>query len=179
MPAKKPISKRPTKRIATPKKATKKVSKKKPTPRELQEREANRIVNSSKAAETAQKRPRKRVTPAQEQALLEALVRGLQEKKASGLVKLDLRHLQHRIADYFLVAEAESKIQVRAIAESAEDFAWRYSKEKPYRSEGFENAEWVIVDFVNIVVHVFQREFRTHYQLEQLWGDAQITQISD
>lgn len=150
-----------------------------PSPRELQEREANRILNTSKTTQKLPKRPRKQVSTDQQQALLDAVIKGMQEKKASQIQQLDLRQLEHRIADYFIIAEAESKIQVRAIAEGVEDFALRLSKEKPYRTEGFENAEWIIVDFINIVVHVFQREARMHYQLEQLWGDAQLTSISE
>ena len=149
------------------------------TPRELQEREANRILNSASSNTKLPKRPRKRVSLMQEQSLLEAVIKGLQDKKASHINQLDLRELEHRIADYFIIAEAESKIQVRAIAQGVEDFALRMSKEQPYRTEGFENAEWIIVDFINIVVHIFQREARMHYQLEQLWGDAISTPIPD
>ncbi|MDP4663455.1 MAG: ribosome silencing factor [Salibacteraceae bacterium] len=111
--------------------------------------------------------------------LADIAIKGIQEKKGNEIVKLDLRKLDHAIADYFIVCHANSTTQVSSIADSVEDEIRKTTGEKPIAVEGKRNGEWVLIDFANVMVHVFQKEFREHYALEDLWADALIEQIND
>lgn len=104
--------------------------------------------------------------------LVDAIVHGMQEKKASDIVSMDLRNTGNASCDFFVICHADSSTQVEAIARSIEDETRKALKEKPWHSEGQQNAEWVLLDYVNVVAHVFQREARTFYDLESLWADA-------
>lgn len=104
----------------------------------------------------------------------EVIIQGIQEKKGSDIVSLDLRELKCSISDYFIICHAESSTQVRALADSVQDEMWKYFQEEPFRKEGFENAEWILLDYVNVVVHIFRHEKRQFYGVEELWGDAII-----
>lgn len=97
---------------------------------------------------------------------------GILEKKGRGVVQLDLRNIKDRPADFFLIAEAESGVQVRAIADSTAEMVWEVLKLRPLGIEGKENGQWVLIDFGEVVVHVFQSECRRFYDLEDLWNDA-------
>lgn len=105
--------------------------------------------------------------------LAETAALGAQEIKAKEIVRLDLRNIQSTIADYFVVCNADSRTQVRAIADSVEEEVFKATGEWPWRKEGFENGEWICLDYVNVVIHVFQTEKRSFYRIEDLWGDAQ------
>jgi ribosome-associated protein len=111
--------------------------------------------------------------------LADIAIKGIQEKKGNEIVKLDLRKLDHAIADYFIVCHANSTTQVSSIADSVEDEIRKTTGEKPIAVEGKRNGKWVLIDFANVMVHVFQKEFREHYALEDLWADALIEQIND
>ncbi len=111
--------------------------------------------------------------------LADIAIKGIQEKKGNEIVKLDLRKLDHAIADYFIVCHANSTTQVSSIADSVEDEIRKTTGEKPIAVEGKRNGEWVLIDFANVMVHVFQKEFREHYALEDLWADALVEQIND
>jgi ribosome-associated protein len=106
-------------------------------------------------------------------------IKGIQEKKGSEIIKIDLRKLEHSIADYFIICDATSTTQVSAIAEAVEDEVRKSIGEKPIAVEGKRNGEWVLIDFANVMVHVFQKEWRNHYALEDLWADAHFEQIID
>lgn len=111
--------------------------------------------------------------------LLEKIVEGMQEKKASGIVVMDLTKLSSRVCDYFVICNADNTRQVAAIADSVEDFTTRFCEEKPWHVEGIQNAQWILMDYVNVVVHVFQSETRDFYGIENLWADADVKRIED
>ncbi|MDP2385611.1 MAG: ribosome silencing factor [Bacteroidota bacterium] len=113
----------------------------------------------------------------QNNALLDAIIDGLQEKKAKNITVMDLTGLTNPVTDYFVIADAESRTHVDAIADSVEDVVQKKTGEKPYHSEGHQVGEWILVDYINIVVHVFQKEIRDFYNIEALWADAEVTTI--
>ncbi|MFN8240846.1 MAG: ribosome silencing factor [Bacteroidales bacterium] len=111
--------------------------------------------------------------------LLDSIVKGIFEKKGLDVVKINLTGLETRIADYFIICHGTSKTQVDAISYSVEDTTRKLAGEKPIRVEGLENCFWVLVDYGNVVVHVFQEEYRNFYNLESLWADAVIERLTD
>ena len=106
--------------------------------------------------------------------LSEIAVHGIQEKKGNDIVRLDLRNLNSAVSDYFIVCNADSTTQVKAIADSVEDEIYKLTQTNPWRKEGSENAEWIILDYFDIVVHIFRTEKRDFYGIEDLWGDAEM-----
>ncbi|MBP8849622.1 MAG: ribosome silencing factor [Breznakibacter sp.] len=111
--------------------------------------------------------------------LVDSIVEGIQEKKGTNIVVLDLRKIDHAICSYFVICEGSSNTQVDAIANSVFDYVREKNGEKPYKSEGFENAEWILLDYVDVVVHVFRKDVRSFYRLEALWGDGVRKDIED
>jgi len=107
--------------------------------------------------------------------LSEIAVHGMQEKKGHDIVRLDLRDLNSAVSDYFIVCNADSSTQVKAIADSVEDEIYKGTQASPWRKEGLENAEWIILDYFDVVIHIFKTEKRDFYGIEDLWGDAQTT----
>ena len=106
--------------------------------------------------------------------LFKTIVNALQEKKAEEIVSLDLRKIPEAVADFFIICQASSTTQVRAIANNVEDRVKEECLEMPYRHEGMNALQWVLVDYVNVVVHVFQPETRKFYRLEEMWSDAEV-----
>jgi ribosome-associated protein len=104
--------------------------------------------------------------------LANIVVHGMEEKKASAIVKLSLENLPNSITDYFIICHAASRPQVEAIADSVEAEVKKAVGLNPIHREGFENAEWILLDYFDVVVHIFQEEARNYYQLEKLWADA-------
>ncbi len=113
------------------------------------------------------------------QKLIESVVVGMQDLKSKHISILDLRETGSSICDYFVLCDAESGTQVNAIANSVEKQVLEDLKEKPLRKEGFDNATWVLVDYGDLIVHVFQTEARQFYDLESFWDDAVRTDIPD
>ena len=111
--------------------------------------------------------------------LVENIVKGIFEKQGEDVVKIDLRKLEIRIADYFIVCHAPSKTQVDSISYSVEDFVRKETGEKPIHIEGLENCFWFLIDYGDVIVHIFQEEYRKFYSLESLWADATITGLKD
>jgi ribosome-associated protein len=109
--------------------------------------------------------------------IAETAIHGILEKKGLEVKLLDLRDVDYAVCDYFVVCHGSSNVNVEAIASSAEDELRKRFAEKPVHREGFDNAEWIILDYFNVVVHVFQKEFRSYYNLEDLWADAKVTEI--
>ncbi|XOV91885.1 MAG: ribosome silencing factor [Bacteroidota bacterium] len=112
------------------------------------------------------------------ETLSEFVVQGMLEKKASDVVVLDLRDIKHAVADYFIICSGSSDTQIDAISDSIEDQVFKLSKEWPWKVEGKQNKEWVLIDYVNVVAHVFNKERRSFYGLEELWGDAKVSTIT-
>jgi len=110
--------------------------------------------------------------------LADAIVEGILEVKGRNISVLNLKSIYNRVCDYFIICQADSNTQVNAIAGSVEEMVKKKTGERPYRKEGFENAEWILVDYVTVVVHIFQTEVRNFYNLESLWADAEVTEIA-
>ena len=106
----------------------------------------------------------------------EAIIHGIQEKKGKNIVSLDLRQIDSSVSDFFIICNADSTTQVKAIANSIEDEVYKSLTEDVWHKEGFENAEWLILDYVNVVVHIFRTDKRDVYGIEDLWGDAEVQQ---
>ena len=104
--------------------------------------------------------------------LVAVVVNGMKEKKAKRISVLDLRSLEHAVCDFFVICNAESTTQVSAISDSVEHSTKKDFNEKPWHIEGTENAIWVLLDYGNVVVHVFQDESREFYDIEEFWADA-------
>ena len=111
-------------------------------------------------------------------ALLEAIIDGLEERKAKNITVLDLTRINARAFDYFVIADADSGTHVESIASSVEEVAKKKLQERPYHTEGWQNAEWILLDYITVIVHVFQRPVREFYNLEGLWADAEVQKIN-
>lgn len=109
--------------------------------------------------------------------LITEIVRGIEDVKGENISILDLREIENTVCDYFIICEGNSNTQVNAISGSVQKIVSKSLKDKPWHVEGESNAEWILLDYVNIVVHVFQKQVREFYNLEGLWGDAVITNI--
>jgi ribosome-associated protein len=108
--------------------------------------------------------------------LSKIIVKGMQEKKASNIVVMDLRGVKNAFTDFFVVCSGNSDTQIEAISESVEEVTQNF-QEKPWRNEGRQNNQWVLMDYINVVAHIFLKEQREFYGLEDLWGDAKIKKI--
>lgn len=109
--------------------------------------------------------------------LSEVVVKGMQEKKASDIVVMDLRKVKNAVADYFVICSGTSDTQIDAIAESIDKEVSKSLKQNPWHQEGKTNKEWILIDYVDVVAHVFKKEQRDFYSLENLWGDAEIVSV--
>jgi len=104
-------------------------------------------------------------------------VKGMQEKKAADIIILDLRKLNNAIADFFVICSGNSDKQLDAIADSVDEEVYKAMNENPWHIEGKNNKEWMLLDYTNVVAHIFRKDRREFYALERLWGDARITEI--
>jgi ribosome-associated protein len=111
--------------------------------------------------------------------LLKNVIKGIFEKKGHNVLKIDLRKLENRIADYFVICHGTSGTQVDSICDSVEDIVRKEAGEKPLHIEGLENSYWVLVDYGNVIVHIFLEEYRGFYSLESLWADAEVEVMVD
>ncbi|MDB5025096.1 MAG: rsfS [Mucilaginibacter sp.] len=104
----------------------------------------------------------------------ELAIFGIQEKKGNDIVRLDLRNIFSSVSDYFVICHADSTTQVKAIANSVEEEIFKATQQEPWRKEGLEYGEWILLDYVDVVVHIFRTDKREFYGVEDLWGDAEI-----
>ncbi len=111
--------------------------------------------------------------------MIESIIKGILEKKGHEVVCIDLSRLENAICNYFVICHGDSNTQVNAIAESIEKETREQLQINPYSVEGMNNAEWVLLDYGDAIVHVFQKPFRSRYKLEELWGDGQITYFKE
>ncbi|AXT20659.1 ribosome silencing factor [Flavobacteriaceae bacterium AU392] len=109
--------------------------------------------------------------------LITIILNGIEDVKGQHINILDLREIENTVCDYFIVCEGTSNTQVNAIVNSIQKKVSKEAKDKPWHIEGADNAEWVLMDYVNVVVHVFQKHIREYYDIESLWGDAVTTEI--
>ncbi len=113
------------------------------------------------------------------EALIDPIIKGIEEKKGKNIQIFDLRQTGHSVCDFFVICNADSGTQVDAIAYSVEHEVKVATGESPWRSEGFENQEWILIDYVNVVVHCFQTSIRDFYKIERLWADATVRVIPE
>jgi len=109
--------------------------------------------------------------------LITLILDGIEEVKGLEINVLDLREIENTVCDYFIICNGTSNTHVNAIVNSIQKTVSKATKDKPWHIEGSENAEWVLLDYVNIVVHVFQKHIREFYDVEGLWGDAKVTMV--
>ena len=105
-------------------------------------------------------------------ALIATIIKGIEEVKGNDIDILDLREIENTVCDYFIICHGNSNTHVASIAEEVQEMVRKNTGEKPFHVEGIQNAEWILIDFVDVVVHVFQKEKRAFYDLENLWADA-------
>ena len=113
-----------------------------------------------------------------EDALISNIITGIENVKGLDVRLLDLRDIENTVCNYFVVCSGSSNTHVNAIVSAIQKRVSKELKEKPFHTEGSDNAEWVLIDYVNIVVHVFQKQIREYYNIEELWGDAKTTEIA-
>lgn len=111
--------------------------------------------------------------------IFKTIIRAIQDKKGERIVSLDLRKIHEAVSDYFIICEATSQPQVRAIADSVEDAVKKECGEGVYHHEGKQTAQWILIDYVNIVVHVMLPDSRKFYKLEEMWSDAVVEEHND
>ncbi|MBS1976249.1 MAG: ribosome silencing factor [Bacteroidetes bacterium] len=121
----------------------------------------------------------KRRKPEHSEKLSQLIVKGMQEKKATNIVLMDLRQVKNAVADYFIVCSGNSDKQLDAIADSIDEEVYKGLTENPWHTEGKNNKEWILIDYSTVVAHIFRKDRRSYYSLEKLWGDAEITEIED
>ena len=110
--------------------------------------------------------------------LISVIIQGIEEVKGENIQLLDLRDIENTVCDYFIICSGNSNTQVKAISGSIQKTVSKQVKDKPWHIEGENNAEWILMDYVHVVVHVFQKQIRDFYDIESLWGDAKITEIT-
>jgi len=109
--------------------------------------------------------------------LITHVIKGIEEVKGQNIQILDLRKIENTVCDYFIICNGTSNTQVNAIVNSVQKIVSKSLKEKPWHIEGRDNAEWVLMDYVHVVIHVFQKHIREFYDIEGLWGDARTVKI--
>lgn len=113
------------------------------------------------------------------QDLCQLVVKGMIEKKGQDVAILDLRNVKNAVADFFVICSGTSDTQIDAIADSVEFEVHKAINENPWHKEGKANREWILIDYVDVVAHVFQKDRRKYYDLEELWGDAEMTVVEE
>jgi ribosome-associated protein len=113
------------------------------------------------------------------EVLLSGVIKGIFEKKGHDVLKINLRKLENRIADYFVICHGTSTTQVDSLCDSVEDTVRKVAGEKPLHIEGLDNCYWVLLDYGDVVVHIFLEKYREFYSLESLWADASIEALAD
>lgn len=109
--------------------------------------------------------------------LITQIIRGIEDVKGKDIEILDLRDIENTVCDYFILCNGTSNTQVNAIVSSIQKSVSKTLKEKPWHVEGSDNSEWILMDYVHVVVHVFQKHIREFYDIEGLWGDAKSVKI--
>jgi ribosome-associated protein len=113
--------------------------------------------------------------PYESEELTSLIIQGMEDTKAKNIMILDLQDIDHAITNYFVICHGSSKPQLEAIADAVIEKTLKKFRAKPWHKEGFENAEWILLDYVDVVVHIFREDRREFYQLEKLWADANIS----
>lgn len=114
-----------------------------------------------------------------QETLLKNIIEGIQERKGHDITIVDLSKNEWATTQAFVIATGNSKMQVEAVADSVRDYVLEHASTKPYNYDGYDNAEWIVIDYGTVYVHIFQAEQRERYNLEQLWADAALKRIPD
>ncbi len=117
-------------------------------------------------------------TQASKNNLITTIIKGIDEVKGENIQLLDLREIDNTVCDYFVICTGNSNTQVNSISGAIQKIVSKKLKDKPFNIEGQNNSEWVLMDYVNVVVHIFQKHVRDYYDIESLWGDARIIKIN-
>ena len=125
------------------------------------------------------KTTKSKVVKAGAEQLVDAIVFGMEEVKAHDVIVMDLRKVPNALSDFFVVCHGTSNTQVQAIADSVERETFRLLQDEPAHREGARNATWILMDYVNVIVHVFSKDARDFYALEDLWADASVKRIGN
>jgi ribosome-associated protein len=107
----------------------------------------------------------------------DAIIRGMTDKNAKNIVCLNMEKVENNICDFFVICEGTSSVQVSAIAKAVEEEIYKLTGQNAYHKEGYQNSEWILQDYVDVVVHIFQPDIRSFYNLEELWGDAELEEV--
>jgi ribosome-associated protein len=118
-----------------------------------------------------------KIVKAGAEQLVDAVVHGMEEVKGHDIVVMDLRQIPNALSDFFVVCHGTSNTQVQAIADSVEKETYRILQDEPAHREGARNATWILMDYVNVIVHIFSKDARDFYELEDLWADASVKRI--
>jgi len=110
--------------------------------------------------------------------LISLIIKGIEKVKGENITILDLRDIENTVCDYFIICDGNSNTQVNAISSSIQKIVSKAIKDKPWHIEGESNATWILMDYINVVVHIFQKQTREFYNIENLWGDAKNISIS-
>ena len=110
--------------------------------------------------------------------LISVIIKGIDDVKGDDIQLLDLREIENTVCDYFIICSGSSNTQVNAITGSIQKLVSKELKDKPWHIEGQNNSEWILMEYVNVVVHVFQKQIREFYDIESLWGDDIVTEIN-
>ena len=116
--------------------------------------------------------------PVNTDELISVIIKGIDDVKGDDIQLLDLRKIENTVCDYFIICSGSSNTQVNAITGSIQKLVSKELKDKPWHVECQNNSEWILMDYVNVVVHVFQKQIREFYDIESLWGDAIVTNIN-
>ncbi|PWJ58243.1 ribosome-associated protein [Dyadobacter jejuensis] len=111
--------------------------------------------------------------------LSELVAKGMAEKKGIDITIMDLRKVKNSFTDFFVICSGNSDTQIDALADSVEEQVYKASQVDPWQKEGKANGEWILIDYVDVIAHIFNKDRREHYDLEELWGDAIVTQLED
>jgi len=125
------------------------------------------------------RKPNKSARLAKNSKIIKAIIQAIQEKKGEKIISLDLRKIPEAVADFFIVCEAGSTTQIRAIADFIEKEVKDVCDELPYMHEGRQVLQWVVIDYINVVVHIMLPESRRFYKLEEMWNDAVLDELAD
>jgi len=169
------VKKESVKKTPVKKPAVKKVAVKKKTAEKITAKSITKKIQANRTEGTKKTTLEKTGV----QLLVDAAVEGIREVKGKSISILDLRKIKNRVCDFYIICHADSGTQVNAIANSVEVMVKKMIGENPFHAEGRQNSEWILIDYVNVVVHVFQTEARYFYNLEALWADAEVTKIAD
>lgn len=115
----------------------------------------------------------------QKEALIDKIIEAIQDTKGEDVLVFDLSKIENSVAETFIICSGNSNTQVSAIAGNIEKKVRNELQDRPWHVEGTDNAMWILVDYVSVVVHVFQKQIREYYDIEELWGDAKITKIAN